>query len=113
MRIIIAILIIFLLHITAIGQNNPAASEKVQAKINLLETWLNETIDYYHIPGLVIGVVYDQNLVWSDAFGYANLETKEKMTDRMGNYIKEVIRLLHESWPPREPVSGRNASVLR
>ena len=80
MRIIIAILIIFLLHITAISQNNPAASEKVQAKINLLETWLNETIDYYHIPGLVIGVVYDQNLVWSDAFGYANLETKEKMT---------------------------------
>jgi CubicO group peptidase (beta-lactamase class C family) len=80
MRIIIAILIIFLLHITAISQNNPAASEKVQAKINLLETWLNETIDYYHIPGLVIGVVYDQNLVWSDAFGYANLEIKEKMT---------------------------------
>lgn len=25
--------------------------------------------------------------------------TKEKMTERMGNYIKEVIRILHESWP--------------
>ena len=25
--------------------------------------------------------------------------TKEKMTERMGNYIKEVIRLIHESWP--------------
>jgi endo-1,4-beta-xylanase len=25
--------------------------------------------------------------------------TKEKMMDRMENYIKEVIRLLHESWP--------------
>ena len=25
--------------------------------------------------------------------------TKEKMTDRMENYIKEVIRLIHESWP--------------
>jgi GH35 family endo-1,4-beta-xylanase len=25
--------------------------------------------------------------------------TKEKMTQRMDNYIKEVIRLLHESWP--------------
>ena len=25
--------------------------------------------------------------------------TKEKMTERMGNYIKEVIRILHEGWP--------------
>jgi len=25
--------------------------------------------------------------------------TKEKMTERMENYIKEVIRLIHESWP--------------
>lgn len=25
--------------------------------------------------------------------------TKEKMTERMGNYIKEVIRLIHENWP--------------
>jgi len=25
--------------------------------------------------------------------------TKEKMTERMGNYIKEVIRTIHESWP--------------
>jgi endo-1,4-beta-xylanase len=25
--------------------------------------------------------------------------TPEKMTQRMGNYIKEIIRLLHESWP--------------
>lgn len=25
--------------------------------------------------------------------------TKEKMTERMGNYIKEVIRILHVSWP--------------
>src|SRR5690606_9683592 len=23
----------------------------------------------------------------------------ERMTERMGNYIKEVIRLLHEGWP--------------
>ncbi|MGE5810545.1 MAG: endo-1,4-beta-xylanase [Ignavibacteria bacterium] len=25
--------------------------------------------------------------------------SKEKMTERMGNYLKEIIRLLHESWP--------------
>lgn len=25
--------------------------------------------------------------------------SKEKMTERMGNYIKEVIRILHENWP--------------
>jgi GH35 family endo-1,4-beta-xylanase len=25
--------------------------------------------------------------------------TKEKMTERMGNYIKEVIRIIHEGWP--------------
>ena len=34
--------------------------------------------------------------------GYTNSGTrltKAKMTERMDNYIKEVIRLLHESWP--------------
>jgi len=34
--------------------------------------------------------------------GYSSMGTrltKEKMTERMGNYIKEVIRILHESWP--------------
>jgi endo-1,4-beta-xylanase len=25
--------------------------------------------------------------------------SKEKMTERMGNYIKEIIRLIHEGWP--------------
>jgi endo-1,4-beta-xylanase len=34
--------------------------------------------------------------------GYANggtRLTKEKMTERMDNYLKEVIRLIHEGWP--------------
>ncbi len=34
--------------------------------------------------------------------GYTNTGarlTKERMTERMGNYIDEVIRLLHQSWP--------------
>lgn len=32
------------------------------------------------------------------SYGGARL-TKEKMTERMDNYIKEVIRLIHEGWP--------------
>ncbi len=47
---------------------------RVQSALGLLETWIDAERAYKQIPGLSIGVVHDQDLVWSDGFGYANRE---------------------------------------
>jgi len=49
---------------------------KVTSALNLIEIWIEAQIDYEDIPGMSIGIVYDQNLLWSRGFGFADLEKK-------------------------------------
>lgn len=46
----------------------------VAEALNLLEIWLDAERDYEQIPGISVGVVYDQDLIWSKGFGYAHLD---------------------------------------
>ncbi|MBD3290867.1 serine hydrolase, partial [candidate division KSB1 bacterium] len=48
----------------------------VASKIELLETWINAQMEYKGLPGLSIGIVYDQDLIWKKGFGYRDLEEK-------------------------------------
>lgn len=40
----------------------------------LIEAWLSAQILYDRVPGLSVAMVHDQELAWSGAFGYADLE---------------------------------------
>ena len=44
-----------------------------QTALRVLDTWVEETVRQREQPGLSIGVVYDQNLVWSKGYGFADL----------------------------------------
>ena len=55
---------------------------EVASKIVLLEKWIDAQREYRGIPGLAIAVAYDQELVWSRGFGYADLKTKAFVTSR-------------------------------
>ncbi len=44
--------------------------------IGLLEVWIGEQLSYHGVPGLSIAVVHDQELVWSEGYGFCDLETK-------------------------------------
>lgn len=57
-----------------------AASQEVAAAERLFSAWLDAQIAYRGLPGVAAGVVYDQQLVWSKGFGYANVEQKRPMT---------------------------------
>lgn len=54
--------------------------QDVASTIRLLELWIESEMAYRNIPGLAIGIVYDQDLIWSKGFGYANLATNTPMT---------------------------------
>ncbi|MCK4854672.1 MAG: serine hydrolase, partial [Bacteroidales bacterium] len=44
----------------------------------LIEVWLDAQRDYEQLPGISTVVVEDQNILWSGAFGLANVEQNVK-----------------------------------
>jgi CubicO group peptidase (beta-lactamase class C family) len=63
----------------------PAAAQKladhpdVASQIELLDEWIQTQMEYSGLPGLVIGIVHDQEVVWTKAYGLADVEKKEPM----------------------------------
>lgn len=53
----------------------------VESALGLLEAWIEARIAYDGWPGLSIGIVYDQSLVWSKHFGYADVAAKRTSTN--------------------------------
>ncbi len=76
-------LVLSVLMVTAIAsgqvqkvRDNP----EFAAQRELLEKWIQAEMEFRNQPGLAIAVVYDQELVWSRGFGFADLEKRIPMT---------------------------------
>lgn len=67
--------------------------EKVASQITLIENWIPEQIEYYHVPGIVIGIVYDRELIWAKGFGYSDLETQKEITVKTLFRIASISKL--------------------
>jgi D-alanyl-D-alanine carboxypeptidase len=69
-----------------------AADPDVQGAQRLFSAWLEGQIAYRSLPGVVVGVVADQELVWAQGFGYADVQAKKPMTPatkfRMASHSK-------------------------
>ncbi|HEX9165480.1 MAG TPA: serine hydrolase domain-containing protein [Gemmatimonadales bacterium] len=59
---------------------HPASDPDVQGAIRLFSAWMDGQIAYRGLPGIVVGVVADQELVWTAGFGYADVAAKRPMT---------------------------------
>ena len=59
---------------------NPASDPDVQGAIRLFSAWMEGQIAYRGLPGVVVGVVADQDLVWTAGFGYADVAARRPMT---------------------------------
>jgi CubicO group peptidase (beta-lactamase class C family) len=69
-----------------------ADNPDVQGAERLFSAWMEGQIAYRGLPGIVVGVVSDQTLVWAKGFGYANVAAKQAMTPatkfRMASHSK-------------------------
>jgi len=65
---------------SAFARPHSAWSQDLNAELELLSVWIQERIDYYKIPGVAIGVVDNQKLIWAKGFGYSDVESKKLMT---------------------------------
>jgi D-alanyl-D-alanine carboxypeptidase len=74
------------------SQAGTADHPDVKGQERLFEAWLNGQMSYRGLPGIAIGVVSDQELVWAKGFGYAEVDGKVPMTPetkfRMASHSK-------------------------
>jgi CubicO group peptidase (beta-lactamase class C family) len=57
-----------------------AASTDYAEAVYLLDTWIESVLDYDRLPGMSIAVVHDQELVYANGFGFADVERRVKST---------------------------------
>lgn len=61
--------------------------------LQVIAAWLEAQKDYENIPGISAGIVVDQNLIWSDGFGYSDLNSKALATDSTIYSICSISKL--------------------
>ena len=77
---------------TSAATSNVASDPDVLGAERLFSAWLEGQIAYRGLPGVVVGVVADQQLVWAKGFGFADVNAKKPMTPatkfRMASHSK-------------------------
>ena len=61
---------------TGAQEKSLADHPRVKEAIHLADAWLEAVLGYERIPGISMAVVFDQELLWSKGYGYANIEDK-------------------------------------
>jgi D-alanyl-D-alanine carboxypeptidase len=77
---------------TVAAQSNLATDPDVLGAERLFSAWMEGQIAYRGLPGIAVGVVHDQQLVWASGFGFADIKNKIPMTPqtqfRMASHSK-------------------------
>ena len=68
--------------VTFAAGHSLASDPEVAANLRLLETSIEAQREYHELPGLSVGIVYDQDLIWARGFGLADMETETASTPR-------------------------------
>lgn len=86
--------IVFVITVVSYAQNSPIIeNSEVCAKIKLYESWVEAQMKYYNLPGLTMGIVYDQELIWKKGFGFADLKNKTQATPQSIFRIASITKL--------------------
>ena len=64
--------------------SSPADDPEVKAQIGLFSAWLEGQVAIRQLPGVVVGVVSDQDLIWAKGFGHADVDADRPMERLVG-----------------------------
>jgi D-alanyl-D-alanine carboxypeptidase len=74
-----------------------ADDPEFQGAVRLFSAWLDNQVAYRGLPGVMVGVVHDQDLVWQKGFGFADVQQKLPMTAetkfRMASHSKMLTAI--------------------
>jgi CubicO group peptidase (beta-lactamase class C family) len=60
--------------------------------LTVLDSWIAATVSHRELPGLSIGIVYDQDLIWAKGYGYAVLERRIPATPATKYRIASITK---------------------
>jgi CubicO group peptidase (beta-lactamase class C family) len=82
MRSLLILALTLLLFVPVLGGDIAAIKQapELQSTIGLLDSWIASQVEYQQLPGLSIAVLYGNDLIWSKAYGFADLQKKTPMT---------------------------------
>jgi D-alanyl-D-alanine carboxypeptidase len=79
------LLLVLVMALVVVGPS-PAGAEplaqrpEVAAALQVLDSWIAATVATREGPGLAIGIVHDQDVLWSKGYGFADVERKTPVT---------------------------------
>ena len=59
---------------TGAQEKNLADYPRIKEALHVLDMWIQAELGYKRLPGISVAVVSDQDLIWSEGYGYANIE---------------------------------------
>lgn len=90
---IFIILITLILVCFALSKTHPVLeNSEVASSIKLLESWIEAQMDYRKIPGISLGIVLDQELIYTRGFGYSDLDKKTPVTHKTIYRIASITK---------------------
>lgn len=60
----------------AISKEKILANSDVQGALAVIDAWIEGVSIYEKIPGLSVGIIYDQDLIWSNGYGFSNVASQ-------------------------------------
>lgn len=69
------------------------AHKEVAANLELFCAWVEAQLAQREQPGIAVGLIYDQTLIWSRGFGYANVAQRIPMTAQTICRIASITKL--------------------
>jgi len=75
-QLFLSLLLVAFFAPTARTQSSIAQHPEVAGAVKLLEAWIESQMAYRGQPGMSVGVVHDQKLIWAKGFGFADVEKK-------------------------------------
>jgi D-alanyl-D-alanine carboxypeptidase len=93
-KLSLVLLLPFLYVAVVRAQNAPIAEHpEVASSIRMLEAWIDSQMAYRGLPGMSVGIVYNQDLIWSKGFGYSDVDNKTPATPKTLYRMASVTKL--------------------
>ncbi|MBN1291316.1 MAG: serine hydrolase [Candidatus Latescibacteria bacterium] len=75
-KVIFLLILLFCTSFNNVQSASIIDNPEVASNIRLLEAWIEAQIAYKDVPGMSVGIVYDQEMIWSKGFGNADRANK-------------------------------------
>ncbi|HSP82134.1 MAG TPA: serine hydrolase domain-containing protein, partial [Gillisia sp.] len=80
-----------LFSFTSLAQTSE--KDSLSDAFHLIDIWLEAQVQYDNLPGLSVGIVKDQELLWTKGYGYSNVEDQVAATPKTIYSICSISKL--------------------